>query len=567
MDEKEFYSEIIGILKAKKMTKQQIASLKNKLSKKYGIKNTPTDIQILLNASPKDIKKIKLITKPTRTISGVAVVAVMSYPFKCPHGRCIMCPGGPSSVFGDVPQSYTGKEPAALRAIRNNYDPYLQVINRLEQYIVQGHIPDKAELIVMGGTFPSFEKSYQEDFVMNCFKAMNDFSKLFFIKEKFNFKIFKDFFELPGDIGNEDRLKNIHKKLLILKNKNLKNLENEQKLNEKSNIRCIGLTIETRPDFAKLKEANEMLRLGATRIEVGVQSVYEEALKAIKRGHSVNDTIESFKILKDLGFKINAHYMLGLPGISRQKDLDGLKELFFNSNFRPDMLKIYPCMVIKGTGLYDLYKAEKFSPLSTEDAAEIISEFKRFVPYYLRIMRIQRDIPTYVTEAGVGMTNLRQYVGKIAKEKGIKCRCIRCRESGRILLNKKIKVKEIKILTKQYPASGGIELFISAEDTQNDILFGFCRLRFPHLQLRKEITKDSALVRELHIYSPSVPLGKKSEESYQHKGLGRNLLATAEQIAKKHYKNKIIVISGIGAREYYKKLGYNLEGYYMVKKI
>ena len=554
--EKEFYNELIKTLLKKKLSKLDLHKLKVKLCKKYKIKKIPTDIQVLLHAAPSQINKLKLITKPTRTISGVAVIAVMSYPFSCPHGKCLMCPGGPASIFGDIPQSYTGKEPATMRAIRNEFDAYLQVMNRLEHYIVMGHVPDKVELIVMGGTFPSFRKSYQEKFITDCFKAMNDFSRVFFRNKKFDFTKFKKFFELPGNVADKERTKKIISKLKKLKKKS--SLETEQKKNEKSSIRCVGLTLETRPDYAFLKNANEMLRLGATRIELGVQSVYEKPLKLIKRGHTVKDSIKSIRILKDMGFKINAHYMLGLPGLTPKKDLEGLKQLFENPDFRPDMLKIYPCMVIEGTKIYDLWKKKKYKPLTTKKAARLIAEFKKTVPEYVRIMRVQRDIPTYMTAAGVDKTNLRQYVHEIMKKKKTKCRCIRCREAGRGIIKSKP-----RIIIREYEASGGIELFISAE--ADDCVLGFLRLRFPSQCLRKEITKDSVLVRELHVYGPAVKIGKKG--AFQHKGIGKTLLKTAESIAKKSRKNKVVVISGIGVREYYKKLGYKKQGAYMVKSI
>ncbi|MDO8740861.1 MAG: tRNA uridine(34) 5-carboxymethylaminomethyl modification radical SAM/GNAT enzyme Elp3 [Candidatus Woesearchaeota archaeon] len=566
-----FFKEIIETIKKQKISKNRLNNVKIKLSKQHQMKVIPTDIQILMHASKADLPKIKkyLQTKPTRTISGVAVCAIMTKPFKCPHGKCIYCPGGIKSYFGTVPQSYTGKEPATLRAMRNNYDPYLQVFNRLEQYIVLGHFPGKIELIIMGGTFPSFPKKYQENFIKYAFKAMNDFSDLFFEKNKeFNILKFKDFFELPAEVKDKERTKRIQKKLSVMKNK-IKSiaLEKEQKRNENSNIKCVGLTMETRPDYGRLKQGNEMLRLGATRVELGVQTVYDDVLKKIERGHTIKDAIESTRILKDLGFKINYHVMPGLPGVSYKKDLEALKELFENQDFRPDMLKIYPCMVLKGTKLYGMYKKKEYKPLTTEKAAHLIAEFKKCVPSYARIMRIQRDIPTYATEAGVDKTNLRQYVEKIMKDKKIKCNCIRCREAGNYLKGKNIKkiMKSIEIKSIYYEASKGTEFFISAEDFKNKILFGFCRLRFPSQFLRKEITEDSALIRELHVYGEAAAIGKKG--AIQHRGLGKELLKTAEEIAKTYYKNRIVVISGIGARNYYRRLGYKKEGLYMVKNL
>jgi elongator complex protein 3 len=562
-----YVNDIVEFIKKNKPSKQKITRFKIFLNKKYDVKVIPDDVEILMNLNDKDFNSVKkyLLSKETRTISGVAVCAIMTKPIKCPHGKCLMCPGGPKSFFGNVPQSYTGKEPATRRAIRNLYDPYLQVMNRLEQYIVQGHIADKVELIIMGGTFPSFPKPYRDDFVKFSLKAMNDFSRLFFKKNRLDIAKFKKFFELPCDITSEERQERIFSKLIKIKNIRT-TLEKEQKLNEISNIKCIGLTIETRPDYGKLSEGNEMLRLGCTRVELGVQNIFNDILKKIKRGHGVEDSIESTKILKNLGFKINYHMMLGLPGMDLKKDLYNLKILFEAEEFQPDMLKLYPCMVLKGTKLHNLWKKGDYKPLSTEQAASIIAEFKKDVPEYVRIVRISRDIPTFMTEDGVDITNLRQYVHEIMKKKKIKCRCIRCRESGRMLSNNKnIKVKKIKIIVRHYLASGGNEFFISAEDVKNDILFGFCRLRFPSMFLRPEITPDSALIREIHIYSPSVEIGKKSEDSYQHRGLGKELLKTAEEIAKTYYKKKMVVISAIGARGYFAKLGYKRDGPYMSK--
>ena len=538
--------------------------LKIQVLNKFKYSKIPKNVVIASLASGKDRKKFKKILsmKPVRTISGVAVCAIMTRPFACPHGRCSYCPGGINSVFGTVPQSYTGKEPATRRAIRNKYDAYLQVMNRLEQYVVTGHMHDKIELIIMGGTFPSFSKKYRDGFIKNAIQAMNDFSSLFIDNGKLHIIKFNEFFEMPGDVMDDKRTKRIHKKLLKIKNKRKTTLEKEQIKNETSGIRCVGLTIETRPDYGKLKQGNEMLRLGCTRVELGIQTVYDKILEKIERGHLVKDSIESTRILKDLGFKINYHVMPGLPGVTEKQDFATLKTLFKDENFKPDMLKIYPCMVMKGTKLFEEWKSGKFRPLTTKKAAGLIAEFKKYVPEYCRIMRVQRDIPTIQTSSGIDRTNLRQYVEKICKDKGIKCRCIRCREAG---INKNININNLKIKIIEYKASKGKEFFIAAEDPKADVLFGFCRLRFPSQFLRKEITKDSALIRELHIYSLAVQIGKKSKESFQHRGIGKKLLKKAEEIAKNNNKNKIVVISGIGAKQYFAKLGYEHDGVYMSK--
>lgn len=541
--------ELIRQIKKNKITSQDaLHKLKLKIAKEYKLNKIPTNADLAASASAKDRVLLKnlLTIKPTRVSSGVAVVAIMSKPMPCPHGKCITCPGGPDSIFGNVPQSYTGKEPATRRAERNFYNPYLQVFNRLEQYVAMNRTPQKIELIIMGGTFPSYPKKYQKCFIAYSFKALNDFGKTFFKNKKLNAKKFNEFFELPGDLNSTERVKRIQKRILKLEGK--ANLEKEQFKNEKAFIRCVGLTLETRPDYA---DGDWMLKLGATRVELGIQSVYNKALKFMQRGHSVKDSIKAIKDLKDLGFKLNFHYMPGL--VKYKEDLEGMKQLFSNPDFRPDMLKIYPCMVLKGTKLYELWKKKKYKPLTTKKATQLIKSFKKHVPEYCRIMRIQRDIPTYMTEAGVDRTNLRQLLGKTD------CRCIRCREPG----NKTI--EDPSLVVTAYEASGGFEFFISIEDQKNDIIAGFCRLRFPSKSNRKEITKNSAIIRELHVYGEAEQIGKSGK--LQHKGYGKLLLKKAEEIAKQNKKDKIIIISGIGVREYYKKLLYKKEGPYMVKKI
>jgi len=252
--------------------------------------------------------------------------------------------------------------------------------------------------------------------------------------------------------------------------------------------------------------------------------------------------------------------MLGLPDVDEEEDLFSLYSLFSMEEFQPDMLKLYPCMVMKGTKLYNLWKKKKFKPLTTAKAARIIAKFKKYVPPFCRIMRVQRDIPTFMAEAGVDRTNLRQYVEKTCKKKKIKCQCIRCREPK---LNKVS--KKVRIIERGYIASGGNEFFISAEDVKNDFILGFVRLRFPNNSLRREIDDESALIRELHVYGSAVQIGKKGK--IQHKGIGKALMKKAENTAKTYYKKKMVVISGVGAREYFRKLGYHREGHYMVKKL
>src|SRR3989344_1554568 len=555
--------EITELIKTNHIQDQESLNyIKQNISKKHKLSKTPTNIEILVSLPIKDIPflKKKLITKPVRTISGVSPVAIMTAPSRCPHGKCTFCPGGLNSPWGDVPQSYTGHEPATMRVIRNNYDSYLQVFNRLQQYVLMGHSFDKIEIIIMGGTFTAEPKVYQEEFVYGLFKAMNDFSDLFFDGQgEFDFPKFKEFFQLPGDMYDKEREHNIQSKLLELKQKTKTTLEEEQVRNEISHIRCVALCIETKPDWGFLEHGNEMLRQGCTRVELGIQSVYDDILKHVHRGHTAEDSKKSIRILRDLGFKINFHYMPGLPLTDYGRDMAGMRQLFSDPDYKPDMIKVYPCMVAPGTALYYQYKKGEFTPLSTEEAAKRISEFYSFVPEYCRIQRVQRDVPTKYWEAGVDMTNLRQYIDE---KYPVKCRDIRAREPKGKLIN----WEKVELKVTEYEASRGKEFFIAAEDTQNDVLIGFCRLRFPFECLRSEITAGSALIRELHVYGTATAIG--DEGLVQHKGWGTKLMQKAEELAREHGKDKMVVISGVGVRKYYEeKLGYRKEGPYVVKEL
>ena len=546
------------------LTKEEFIQKKLALARSYGIKHIPSDIELLTYLTSEEFEQAKplLLTKPVRTGSGVTVIAVMTKPLRCPHGKCTYCPGGPKSFFGDVPQSYTGNEPATMRGMRANYDIYTQIFNRLEQYIISGHNPEKVELILMGGTFPSYDRVYQDEVTHDIYQAMNDFSQLFYENKELNFTAFKTFYELPGSILDKERTTKLQQRIFEQKttshryNKTILELQKE---NEHAIIRCIGFTIETRPSHAKLKEANIMLEQGCTRVELGVQTTYDDVLVKVHRDHTLQDTKEAIADLKDLGFKINYHVMLGLPLMTPERDIAAAHTMFNDPAFKPDMMKLYPCMVMPGTPLYYDFKAGKYTPYSTAQAADVISEIKRFIPRYTRIMRIQRDIPTKVTTAGVGQTNLRQIVDDTCKIKGVVCQCIRCREV------KSKHVEKAILHVEQYEASNGTEFFISYNDPKTDTLLGFCRLRFPGRELRAEITPTTAIIRELHVYGTAIGVGE--EGKIQHKGTGRLLMEEAEHKAKEHGKDKMIVISGIGVRAYYELLGYSHDGPYMAKRL
>ncbi|MFW6009463.1 MAG: tRNA uridine(34) 5-carboxymethylaminomethyl modification radical SAM/GNAT enzyme Elp3, partial [archaeon] len=417
-----FFEELINKIHNNNISSaKELNLLKIKLAKKYKINKVVKNSQIIGFADKETREKLinLLNIKPIRDISGVNVVALFTKPHNCPHGRCVYCPGGLKSEFGDTPQSYTGFEPAALRAIRNNYDPYFQVFNRLEHYVINGKIPDKLELIFMGGTFPVLDKNYRDNFVYYVYKAINDFSEEFLYldennKKQVDFKKFNIFFETDKDLNSKEREKNILEKFEQLKynnnNDSCDNYKDEIKKVQYALIRPIGLTIETRPDETLKKSCLEMLNYGCTRFEIGVQSLNDEVLKKNNRGHGLKEIKESFEILKDMCFKINVHMMIGLAFSDIAKDKKSLIDLFKDRSFRPDMIKIYPCLVVRGTKLYDMYKLGQYTPIKTQKASEIISKSFKYFPRYVRVMRVQRDIPTQNVVAGVLNSNLRDYV-------------------------------------------------------------------------------------------------------------------------------------------------------------
>lgn len=503
-----------------------LQQLKKEIVKNKEMDHIPSNSEIF-NILPKNKRKYYsqiLKIKPTKTASGIAVISVMTKPYNCPHGVCIFCPGG--EKIG-TPQSYLPTEPATMRALEVEFDPFNQVKNRMVQLKGIGHEIDKVELLIIGGTFMNLPVDYQENFIKSCFDALN------------------------GKFSN--------------------NIKTAHKIGEKSIIRNVGLGIETKPDWCKEQHIDRVLSFGATRIEIGVQTLSDEIFKRTNRDHTLKDVIESFRIAKDSGFKIVAHMMPGLPGSNFNKDLEDFKTLFSESNFKPDMLKIYPTLVVPGTGLSKMYKKGLYKPYNTQTVINLLTEVKKDIPQWVRIMRIQREISKSEIEAGVDKGNIRELIFAEMKRKGYKCKCIRCREIGLKQLKERFEInhKDVTISKKKYKASEGYEYFISAEDQKSESLIGFARLRIPSIFAhRKEIDGKTALIRELHVYGQLIPLGKKYNSSWQHKGMGSKLMEEAEKIAKEEEScNKILVISAIGTREYYKKLGYHLQGPYMGKDL
>jgi elongator complex protein 3 len=517
--------EIIDILKEKeKPTKRDLEKAKFKVARKYALGEIPGNSSIIriLNESDREKLLPVLRRKKTRALSGVNVVAVMTEPKECPHGRCAYCPGGPGE---NSPQSYTGHEPAAMRGSQNMYSPSMQVKNRMDQLRAIGHTVDKIDLIIMGGTFPASDRIYQLWFVKECLDAISG--------------------------------------------ENTQNLCEAKIRAETSEIKNVGITVETRPDCLSSDQISDMLGLGVTRVEIGVQNVYDDIYDLVDRGHSVQDVIDGTQRMKDSGLKVCYHMMPGLPGSSYERDLEGFKTIFDDQKFKPDMLKIYPTLVVEGTELYEWYMKGEYSPMSTSEAVRLVSEVKKMTPPWVRIMRVQRDIPLHQIVAGVDKSNLRQLAKKHLKENGYNCDCIRCREVGhRKREGIEPEPENLKIINETYKASEGIESFISVEDTQNSVLVGFVRLRIPSDKFfRREIDKYTGIVRELHVYGWMTPVGGKGND-WQHKGWGESLMSEAERIANEEYDiSKIIVMSALGTKAYYHKLGYSNDGLYVSKNL
>ncbi len=500
--------------------KNQIKNEIKEICAKYSLERLPRNSEILSSATEKEFSILQkiLLKKPVKSASGVTVIAIMPKPFACPHGRCTFCPGGTEI---NTPNSYTGKEPVTLSAIEDDYEPGIQIKRRIEQLIAFGHNPTKLELVIVGGTFLFMPDDYQHNFIKSCYDAINGFDSV--------------------------------------------SLEEAKRNNEKAKMRNVGFTIETKPDYCQQKHVDMMLNYGATRVEIGVQSLTERVYNIVNRGHNLQQVISSFQIAKDAGYKIVAHMMPGLPTMNPEEDIADFKKLFEMEEFKPDMLKIYPALVLKDTPLYDDYKSGNYKPYSTKDMINVLCETKKIIPKWVRIMRVQREITVDEIIDGPKMGNLRQKVHQELERQGTSCKCIRCREAG---LNNKKEFSELKLERIDYDASDGKEIFLSFND-ENDLTYGFLRLRKPSEKAhREEITDKTSIVRELHVFGKAISIGEQEEFSFQHQGIGKKLMNEAEKIAATDLSsNKLCVISAVGTREYYKKIGYKINGPYMAKEL
>lgn len=531
-------SEIIlkELIKGGIKTPADLASLKRKISKKYQIP-FPNNIELLKDyhnlVKNKRVKKSEKVEnllriRPVRSLSGIVNVSVLTKSYPCP-GKCLYCPKEKG-----IPKSYLSGEPAVERAKRLKYNPYWQVKKRLEMLAIEGHHTDKVELRIVGGTWSYYPEKYQYWFVKKCFDAGN------------------------GKISQ--------------------NLAKAQKLNEKAKQRIIGLSVETRPDFITFGEIKRLRELGVTMVELGIQSIYDDVLKKNKRGHGRKEIIFATKLLKDAGFKVLYQIMSNLYGSSIKKDLKMAEELFSNADFRPDLLKIYPCAPLREAPLYKLWKNKKYRPYTEKQLINLLKETKKKIPYYVRIQRIARDIPAKRIVAGPAkILNIRQILAELSRKENWRCKCIRCRE-----VKEDYRPKEKLYLFRQsYKASGGKEIFLSFENKNRSKLYSLLRLRAPG-EVRPPligILEKAAILREIHTYGPLLSLfarGRASGSASQHRGLGKKLIKEAEKIIHTEFNRsgkkefglkKIAVIAGAGARDYFRKLGYRLKNTYMVKNI
>jgi len=517
---------VIKLSKEADLDEKKLKTIRNRITKESG-KTLPKNLELIsayneLIESKKikpDVNLLKLIQKrKIRTLSGIANITVLTKDFGCP-GQCIYCP-----TEKGMPKSYLSNEPAMMRAVLNEFDAYKQVKTRLNGLVSQGHDVTKIDIRIAGGTWSSIPHNYQTDFIKGIFIALN---------------------EGPGT-GE------------ALGTNNEALLQDLIKLNETATSRCVGLWIETRPDWVTEAEIRRWREYGVTGVELGIQSTDDKVLEFCKRGHGIKESIKATKMCRDAGLKICHHIMPNLPTSDFEKDVKSGRELFENEGLRPDYLKIYPCIVTPFSKLTKMIEENPdiHKPYSEKELIKVIAEMKKAVPEYCRIIRVIRDIPAESIVIGSKKSNLRQEMQRA----GVKCRCIRCREI------QDSKIGHWSLVIGHYNVNDGKELFISIEEPKLDKIIGLCRLRFPSRTIFDEL-KDAAIVRELHVYGRQESLKKdtKGSSRTQHLGFGKQLMEEAELQSKKAGYKKIAVIAAIGTREYYKKLGYKLEGTYMTK--
>mgnify|MGYP001109087293 CR=1 FL=1 len=458
-------------------------------------------------ADPKIVRLLRV--KPTRTISGVAPVAVLTKPYTCP-GECIFCPS-----LDRMPKSYLPDEPGAMRAASYEFDPYDQTAGRIAAMSRLGHNVDKIELLILGGTWSSYSEEYQAWFVRRCLDAMN---------------------------GVEAAT-----------------LEEAQRLNENAACRNVGLVIETRPDCITPQEVRRLRWLGVTKVQLGLQSLDDKILARNRRGHTLAQTRAAMRLLRLAGFKIVAHWMPNLLGATPESDLEDFGRLWSDVALRPDELKIYPTALLEDTELYDLWQRGEYRPYDEERLVKLLARCKVLIPPYCRVNRVMRDIPSPNIVAGVKKTNLRQIAQQYMAREGLTCRCIRCRE----VRGQEVDVGTLKLERLDYDTDVTQECFLSCV-TPDERLVGFLRLSLPRAESPIAELAGCALVRELHVYGPALELGARREGTAQHIGLGARLLDEARCITQSEGFGRLAVIAAVGTRPYYRERGFEQGELYVI---
>jgi len=464
--------------------------------------------------------------KPMRTLSGVTTVTVLTKPYPCP-GKCIFCP-----TDVRMPKSYLPDEPGAMRALEHKFDPYEQVTNRIRALKNLGHPTDKIELLILGGTWSSYRRDYQEWFIARCFDALNGTQEVSAIEPSPGFAPVLDLTAL-------------------------------QAVNESTPHRNVGLVIETRPDEITPDEIKWLRHLGVTKVQMGAQSFNDHILEINKRGHDVECTRKATALLRAAGFKIVLHWMPNLLGATPESDREDFARMW--DDFCPDEIKIYPNQLLANAELYEYWQRGEFQPFTTEELIRLIADIKPDIPRYCRVNRVIRDIPGNNVVEGNRRTSLRQDVFAELKRRGQRCTCIRCRE----VRGKAVELESLQLHDLAYPAGNAEEHFISF-DTNEDGLAGFIRLSLPSKDSPNTGMADltgSALIREVHVYGQSLAVGAEKTGAAQHVGLGTRLLEEAEKVAQQKGFGKLAVIAAVGTRQYYLDRGFERGEYYLVKEI
>ncbi len=474
--------------------------------------------------------------KPVRTLSGVSTVTVLTKEYPCP-GRCVFCP-----TEAYMPKSYLADEPGAARAFQNKFDPYNQVQSRLAEYRAVGHPNDKIELLVLGGTWSSYPRAYQEWFIRRCFDAMNEDS---LPEEQKDFQLDEPAEKATG-VVNLDRIHAAHKH------------------NESANHRNVGLVIETRPDEISRDELVWLRQLGVTKVQMGAQSLDDRVLNLNLRGHTAADTLRATTLLRAAGFKIVLHWMPNLLGATVDSDREDFARLW-QEGYAPDELKIYPTQLLETAELYQYWQKGEYLPYTTEELVTLIADLKPSIPEYCRVNRIIRDIPSIHVVEGNKRTSLRQDVQLELAKRGKVCRCIRCRE----VKKHAVEFADLTLNDHVYTPSAAEEHFLNFT-TSEDRIAGYLRLSLPSASapdLKLADLENAALIREVHVYGQSLPVGVDKAGAAQHIGLGTRLLQRAEEIAREKGFAQLAVIAAIGTRNYYASRGFRAGELYMVKDL